>query len=168
MKKLSLARFAMLGFLSFGLPAHAMAESFTMPDGKPVVSITIPDDWETGEIDDGVEATSPDKNVYIAAELVKADNVEAAAKEALKYLVDNGVVIDEATKKEKTFKIGDLEAYELGWQGKDEDGPTEVSVAIVVVAPKKLMFLTYWATPEGGQANAAGLAAIAQSITPVK
>ena len=168
MKKLSLARLAMLGVLSLGLPACAMAEVYTMPDNKPVVSITIPDDWETEEIEDGVEATSPDKNVYIAAELVKASNVEEATKEALKYLVDNGVVIDAATKKEKTFKIGELEAYELGWQGKDEDGPTEVSVAIVVVAPKKLMFLTYWATPEGGKTNAAALGAIALSIMPVK
>lgn len=160
-------RLLLIGLMALALPASALAETFTMPDAKPAASITIPDTWETEEIEDGVEATSPDKLVYIAAEFVKASNVEDATKEAIAYLIENGVEIDAATKKEKTFKIGDLEAFEVEWKGKDSDGPTEVSVAIVVIAPKKLMFLTYWATPEGGKANAADLGAIALSVKPI-
>lgn len=160
-------RLLLIGLMALALPASALAETFTMPDSKPAASITIPDTWETEEIDDGVEATSPDKLVYIAAEFVKASNVEDATKEAITYLIENGVEIDAATKKEKTFKIGELEAFEVEWKGKDSDGPTEVSVAIVVISPKKLMFLTYWATPEGGKANEADLGAIALSVKPV-
>ena len=162
-----LRNFALASILALA-SAGAQAETYTLPDNKAVVSITIPDGWDRTELDNGVEATSPDKGVYIAAEMVATSNVETAIKEAIKYLTDNGVVLDQATMKKKDAKFGAFDAIDVQWEGKDEDGPTQVSVSVVIIAPEQTMFLTYWASPDAGKANAAALNSIAASILPVK
>ena len=56
----------------------------------------------------------------------------------------------------------------MQWSGTDEDGPTEVSVAVVGVSEKQMMFVTYWGSKAAAKANLADLTAIAQSIAPAK
>ena len=159
---------ALAGLLAFSFPAGTLAEVYTMPDDKPLVSITIPDTWEASELDNGVEATSPDEGIYIAAEIVETADLKKATEAAIKYLIDNGVKIDAATKQERNYKLGGFDTYEVQWSGTDEDGPTEVSVAVVGVSEKQMMFVTYWGSKAAAKANLADLTAIAQSIAPAK
>jgi hypothetical protein len=157
---------AALAVLLIG-PAPAFAKSYTLPDDNAIAVVTIPDAWDTEEIDDGVESTSPDENVYVAVEVVDAENIEAGVKAALKYLIDNKVEIDPATEKRQQGKINDMDAITLGYSGKDEDGPTNVSVSVIVVSDKKMLLLTYWGTPDGEKANAEDLGKILMSIKKV-
>lgn len=168
MKHLNLKAIAAMGLLALGMSGAAMAETYVLPNGKPLVSITIPETWESTEIAKGIEASSPDEGVYIAAEIVETNKVDVAIKEAVKYLIDNGVEIDQASMVKKETKFGSFDAIEVDWTGKDEDGPTQVSVSIVILSETKTMFLTYWASPEAGKANAADLNAIAASIVAPK
>lgn len=165
---LSLVRaLAVFSLLALGF-SGASAATFTLPDDEPLVSITIPDTWESSELDNGVEATSHDGGVYIAAQMVNTSDLKQVTAEAIKYLIDNGVKIDPATKKEKNYKLGGFDSYEVEWSGTDEDGPTEVSVAVVGVSEKQMMFVTFWGSKSAGEANSADLNAIAKSIAPVK
>ena len=168
LKNFSLKTLAAASILALGLASTAMAETYVLPNGKPLVSITIPESWESTEIAKGVEATSPDEGVYIAAEIVETNKVDVAIKEAVKYLIDNGVEIDQSSMAKKDTKFGTFDAIEVDWTGKDEDGPTQVSVSIVILSETKSMFLTYWASPEAGKANANDLNAIASSIMAPK
>jgi hypothetical protein len=51
--------------------------------------------------------------------------------------------LDDTTKKENKFKVGSLDATELLFQGKDDDGPTAVSIVFIPIKDK-MIIATYW------------------------
>ena len=70
--------------LSCAFAVSVFAKTYSLPDDKPFVSITVPDAWDTDEIDDGIESTSKDGEVYFYVEVTDADNVKAAMDEGVK------------------------------------------------------------------------------------
>ncbi len=163
MKKLLLA-----AIIAIAVPALAFAKTSKIPDDDTVAIVTIPDAWSINEIDNGVEATSPDSEVYVAVEAAPTKNVQQTAIDAVKWLAKQGVTIDPSTMKQKEIKINGMDAVDLSWDGKDKDGPTKVSVTLIVASASKVLVLTYWASPDGEKTNEADLIAIASSIKPVK
>ncbi|MDQ6765830.1 MAG: histidine kinase [Verrucomicrobiota bacterium] len=147
---------------AFAIPGFAGTHK--LPEDKPLATITIPDAWETDDIDAGIEATSDDGEVYLAVETTDAANVKAAMDESIKFFKDKGVTVDDSTLKTQEGKIGDMDVVDLSWDGKDEDGPTKVSVTLVAVTKEKGLLLTYWGSPEGEKKHATELRDIAQSI----
>jgi hypothetical protein len=129
------------------LAGSASAKDFKLPNEDfGIATISIPDSWKPSEIDNGVEATSPDDAVYIAADAVGSDKgVDAEIDDTFKMLKEHKVKLDQSSKKENKFKINGLDADELLFQGTDEDGPTAVSIVFVTVKDK-LVVLTYWVT----------------------
>jgi hypothetical protein len=123
------------------------AKTVRLPDAdEPIASITFPDDWKVTDISGGAAADSPDEHVYISAVVVKDEtDVDAEIDDVFKMLKEHKVELDESSKKENKFKIGALEAEELLYQGKDEDGPCGVSITFVVIK-NNLVILTYWVT----------------------
>lgn len=150
--------------LAVALLVPSFAGTHKLPEEKPLATITMPDAWKTEGIEDGIEATSDDGEVYLAIETTDADNVEEAMDESIKFLKDKGVVVDQGTFKTEEGKLGEMDVVDLLWDGKDDDGPTKVSVTLVAVTKNKGLLLTYWASPDGEKKNAAALKAIAQSI----
>ena len=151
-----------------GLPALVQAKAFKLGDDEAVSWITIPDTWEPSKIDDGVEGTSPDKETYVAAEIVNGKEIDEAAEEEDKFFKKQKIVIKEDTKKEKKTTVNGLPAYDVSWDATDPDGPTHVSVTFVKVSDDKLLLLTYWGTAAGEKTNGKDLVEIAQSIKPIK
>jgi hypothetical protein len=123
------------------------AKTVRLPDADdPIASITFPDDWKVTDISGGVAADSPDEHVYISAVVVKDEtDVEAEIDDVFKMLKEHNVEFDESTKKENKFKINSLEAEEILYQGKDEDGPCGISITFVPIK-NNLVILTYWVT----------------------
>jgi PAB1-binding protein PBP1 len=151
-----------------GLPVLANAKAFKIGDGDPVSWVSVPDTWEPAEIDNGVEGTSPDKETYVAAEIVDAKEIDEAVKEEDKFFTKQKIKIKPDTKKEKETTVNGLKAFDYSWDATDEDGPTHVSVTFVVVAEDKLLLLTYWGSAAGEKSNGKDLVEIAQSIKPIK
>ena len=85
------------------------AETYSLPDDKPFVSIAVPDAWDTDEIDDGIESTSKDGEVYFYVEVTDADNVKAAMDEGVKYLQSKGVTLDADSAKDQEGKLNGME-----------------------------------------------------------
>ncbi|SDR41039.1 hypothetical protein SAMN05444161_3634 [Rhizobiales bacterium GAS191] len=150
------------------MPALALAKTIKIPDDNTVAIITIPDAWTINEIDEGVEATSPDSGVYLAVEATATRDVKQSTVDAIKWLATQGVAIDASTMKQKDININGMDTVALSWEGKDKDGPTKVSVTLVAASAEKLLLLTYWASPDGEKANEHDLRAIASSIKSVK
>ena len=150
------------------MPALAQAKAFKIGDDDPVSWVSIPDTWEPAEIDNGVEGTSPDKETYVAAEIVDAKEIDDAVKEEDKFFAKQKIKIKGDTKKEKETTVNGLKAFDYSWDATDEDGPTHVSVTFVVVGEGKLLLLTYWGSAAGEKANGKDLVAIAESIKPIK
>jgi len=127
----------------------AFAKTLKLPNDEfPVASINIPDAWEPEEINNGVAGESPDKAVYLAAVAVGNEKgMNAELDDTFAFLKEHNVELDKSTKTEDKFKVGDIEAEELTFQGKDEDGPAAVSIAFVPIKDK-VVVLTYWVSTE--------------------
>jgi hypothetical protein len=146
----------------------ASAKDFKLGDDGAVTWITMPDTWEPEAFDNGVEGTSPDKETYVAAEIVKATEMKEAGEEAGKFFVKSKIKVDPASKKEKETTMSGLPASDISWSATDEDGPTHVSLTIVKITDEKMLLLTYWGSETGEKSNGKELGAIAESIKPIK
>lgn len=138
---LTLLTLAMIGVIS------ADAKTFKLPDDDfAIASIDMPDSWKPKEIDNGVAGQSADDAVYLSVVAVGSEKgMNAEIDDTFEMLKSHNVTLDESTKKEEKFKIGSLDATELLYQGKDEDGPAAISIVFVPIKDK-LIIMTYWVT----------------------
>jgi hypothetical protein len=162
MKKLSLALLLALALLT---PSYG--KTFKIPEEKSFVSITIPDDWKSKEIDTGVESQSADDEVYFAVETTDAKGMDKSIEEAVKYLQEQGVTIDEKSMKQSEGKINGMDGVDVTWSGKDKEGDAIISLTILAAKKDKVVLITYWASPDGTKKHSKELEAILNSIKPL-
>jgi len=162
MKKISLALLFALALLtpSFG-------KTFKVPDEESFASITIPDDWKSKEIDKGVESQSADSEVYFAVEATDAKGMDKSIEEAVDFLKEQGVTVDEKTMKQSEGKINGMEGVDITWNGKDKEGDAIISLTILAAKKHKALLITYWASPEGTKKHSKELGAILNSVKPL-
>jgi len=138
-----------VALLGLTLATPAFAKTMKLPNDEfAVASIDFPSSWEPEEINNGVAGESPDKAVFLAAVAVGSEKgMNAELDDTFQFLKEHNVELDQKSKSEDKFKIGNLEAEELTFQGKDEDGPAAVSIAFVPVKDKVIV-LTYWVSTD--------------------
>jgi hypothetical protein len=148
--------------------AVADAKTFQIPNEEaPVAYVTFPDTWNPEEITDGVAGNSPDEAVFLAAVAVSSEKgMEAELDDTFEMLKEHKVELDPSTKKENKFEINGLEANELLFQGRDDDGPTAVSITFVTIKDK-LVVLTYWVSVADEAKHQADVMKIVRSLKPV-
>lgn len=131
-----------------------------------IASITIPDSWEPDEVTNGVSGTSPDGAVYLSVVGVGSDKgMDAEIDDTFAMLKEHNVTLDQASKKENKFKINDLDAEEMLFQGKDEDGPASVSITFVPVK-NKVLVVTYWVSTDKEEKHSEEVGKILRSLKP--
>jgi len=162
MKKLSLAVLFALALLT-----PSFAKTFKVPDEGSFASITIPDDWKSKEIDKGVESQSADDEVYFAVEATDAKGMDKSIEEAVAFLKEQGVTVDEKSMKQSEGKINGMDGVDVTWHGKDKEGDAIISLTILAPKKDKVLLITYWASPEGTKKHDKELGAILQSIKPL-
>ena len=145
----------------------AQAETLKVPsDEFSIASIDIPDSWEPDEITNGVAGTSADGAVYLAVVAVGNEKgMDAEIDDTLEMLKEHKVQLDQASKKENKFKINGLDAEEMLFEGKDEDGPAAVSITFVAIKDK-IIVLTYWVSTKHEKKHQAEVAKIVNSLKP--
>lgn len=162
MKTISLSLLALAAFM---FASSTKAKTIKLPNDEfAFAQITIPDSWEPSEVNNGVEANSPDKAVYISAVGVGSEKgMDSEIEDTFTMLKEHSVELDQSSKKEQKFQINGVEANELIFKGKDEDGPATVSITFVPIK-KKVVVVTYWVTTSEEEKHAAEVGKIAQSI----
>jgi hypothetical protein len=156
----------LLGVLScWSLPAFA--DTFRLPENKPVVSFVLPDSWKPTETDAGMEAQSVDGEIYLAVEFVDTDSLNDVIDSNLSYLVTQGVAVEKKPKSEGDSTINDMAITHTSYNGTDKDGPCEVSLSFLTVAPGKGLMITYWGSPDAADRHKASLEKILNSITKI-
>jgi hypothetical protein len=155
--------------LSLMTAAPAFAKTLKLPNDEfAIASIDFPSSWEPEEINNGVAGESPDKAVYLAAVAVGTEKgMDAELDDTFEFLKEHNVQLDKSSKSEDKFKIGNLEAEELTYQGKDEDGPAAVSIAFVTIKDK-VVVLTYWVSTDKEKAHQDEVGKILRSLKPAK
>jgi hypothetical protein len=155
--------------LSLLFAAPSFAKTMKLPnDDFAIASIDFPSNWEPEEINNGVAGESPDKAVFLAAVAVGSDKgMSAELDDTFDFLKEHNVELDKSSKTEDKFKIGNLEADELTFQGKDEDGPAAVSIAFVPIKDK-VVVLTYWVSTDKEKEHQDEVGKILRSLKPGK
>jgi hypothetical protein len=145
----------------------ANAKTLKVPsDEFPIASIEIPDDWDPEEITNGVAGTSDDDAVYLAVVAVGNEKgMDAEIEDTFAMLKEHDVELDQSTKKENKFKINGLDAEELLFQGKDEDGAAAVSITFVPIKDKVIV-LTYWVSTADEKKHQEEVGKIIKSLKP--
>jgi hypothetical protein len=145
--------------------APSFTKTLKLPNEEfPVASISFPDDWEPEEVNNGVAGQSPDSAVYLAAVAVGNEKgMDAELDDTFAMLKEHKVNLDQSTKKENKFKLHGVEVNELLFKGKDEDGPTAVSIAFVPVKDK-VVVLTYWVSTDKEEKHQEEVGKIVQSL----
>jgi hypothetical protein len=144
----------------------ADAKTIKIPQGKPVISVNVPDSWEPEATDKGIAIESPDKIVTVFFEVTSPKGVEDLINENVDWLMKNQKVeIDRESKSEKDFKNGDINWSRISWDGNNEEfGPATVGF-MMTKAGNKVLTVTYWITKKGQEKQMPELDEILSSIT---
>jgi hypothetical protein len=153
--------------IAFLATIPADAKTFKLPNEDfAIASIDMPDSWKPKEYDNGISGQSSDDAVYLSVVAVGSEKGMAAEiEDTFEMLKKHNVTLDEATKKENKFKIGSLDATELLYQGKDEDGPAAISICFVPIKDKLIIF-TYWVTTAKEKEHLQEVGKIVNSLKP--
>jgi hypothetical protein len=150
---------------SFSL--SAFADTFKLPENKPVVSFVLPDSWNPTETDAGLQAVSVDGEIYLALEYFDADSVNDVVDENVSFLEKQGVTVDKTPKSEGDSTLNDMAITHKSYQGKDKDGPCEISMSFLSIAPGKGLMITYWGSTDAADKHKESLEKILHSIAKI-
>ncbi|KQO79018.1 hypothetical protein [Rhizobium sp. Leaf262] len=150
-------------------PFFAQAETLKFPSEAPIASVKIPDDWSPKETESGIDATSPDSAIYFSIDVANDKTMDKVIDDAIKFLTDNGVEIDANSKSDSgDVDINGMKFGSIEFDGKDEDGPVDVSLGFASPRDGKMLVVTYWGTKATQYAHHSELVGILQSLKPVK
>ncbi len=159
--------FAIFTIVALGM-ISAQSKTLKVPsDEFAIASIDIPDSWDPDDITNGVAGTSDDGAVYLAVVAVGSEKgMNAEIDDTFEMLKEHNVELDQASKKENKFKINGLDAEEMLFQGKDEDGAAAVSITFVTIKDK-LVVLTYWVSTADEKKHQEEVGKILKSLKPI-
>ena len=146
------------------LVTSASAAKFKFPSDAPIAAVTIPDDWDSGETESGVEATSPDEAVYLSIDVADAKSIDGVMDDAVEWLGEQGITVEASTVKKNEDKLNGKDIFYVEWDGKDKDGPASIGLAALVLNADTILVLTYWGTKGEEEKSTAAIGKILNSI----
>jgi hypothetical protein len=131
------------------LPGVGFAKSAKLTPDDTVAVLDFPDSWKLSTIKRGLQAKSPDEEVYVWAELVPSDQVDTVQKEHDAYFEKQKVTMSQA---DPDGKEVDGRQWAFITPKATYKGETTVIRYIIInpkVASGKIIVFTYWASPQG-------------------
>lgn len=167
-KKFGFAAAVFLSAAFFGT-STSLAKVYSIPGTDAIATVNVPSEWEPSEIDNGIEMNSPDGEVYVSIEAVKADKISSAIADSVKVLGDQGLVLDQASQKTHDVEANGMKIHVFEYDGKDDDGPTEFAISLIETrVPEQYVMFTARASKEAQKTNDAAMGTIMQSIQLTK
>jgi hypothetical protein len=153
-------------FLCVALVTPALSATHKVPADDPIATIQIPDKWQSKELGEGVEATSPDGGVSFLIMPVEGRKVAESMGEAMRYLRGkSGITVKSDSVRREQGKLNGMETKKVSWQGKDmKGGDVEIRFTIVSIVQNKPLLVAYWGSPEAERKRETELNKILRSI----
>lgn len=120
-------------------------KEFELPNADfAIASVKIPANWKPEVVDNGVEAQTEDGSFYLSIVAAGTEKgVDADIKATKDMLKEHKVQIDESTQKSGNGNVNGFPTESVTVKGTDEDGPCTVTILLVTIKDKMLVF-TYW------------------------
>ena len=139
-----------------------------VPEEEPIITIEIPDKWQTKEVGESLQATAPDAPVYILVVPPEGNKIAETMGEVMRYIRNTGgIVVKADSVKNEPGKLNDMAVRRVSWQAKDKDGEVKIQFTIVSVAERKSMLVAVWGPLVAEEKNETQLKKILQSIKGV-
>jgi hypothetical protein len=162
---MSLARPLAAAFaaLLFVMPAYA--KNFAVPDKNPAITITVPDDWKTQEIEFGYSARPADEAIFFSVEFASARNIDKMMATNDAWMKDNKIKKVEPIKVE--LPLNGIPATVFQFRTTDGNGPTKVDFILLPAGNNRMIMITVWGNDEERETHAKALDAIFGSIKAI-
>lgn len=169
MKTLSLRLVLCNAFIfTAALACSSLAAEFKIPEKGPVISVTYPETWKPEMIDRGVQGQTADTAVYLAVEVTKSEKgMNEIIDGSFDLFKEHKVEVDKSTRKVNKMQIAGQTAEEMLFTGKDEDGPTAISITTFTVG-EYVVIISYWASTESEAKYHEAITKIIGSIKALK
>jgi hypothetical protein len=141
------------------------AKNFAVPDKDPTVTLTLPDNWKTEEIEFGYSAVSPGKDVFFSVEFASVGRVDALMKTNEKWMKENGIKMVTPQKVETT--INGIPATVLQFETTDENGQTTLEFIMMPGGKNRMIMLTLWGSDEERKKHGAAIDSIMSSVKAI-
>jgi hypothetical protein len=149
------------------LATPAFSATHKVPEDEPLVTIEIPDEWQTKEVGESLQATAPKDPVYVLVVPPEGIKFAETMGEAMRYIRGTGgIVVKADSEKRERGKINGMEARYFSWQAKDKNGDIKIRFTILFIAERKGMLIATWGPPEVQKKYEADLKKILESIKP--
>jgi hypothetical protein len=147
------------------LATPAFSATHNVPEDKPIVTIEIPDEWQTKEVGESVQATAPGDPFRVLIVPPEGSKIAETMGEAMRYIRGtSGIVVKSDSIKTELGKLNGMDTRQLSWQGKDKNGDVKIQFTIVSLAERKSVLVACWGPPKAEQKYEADLKKILQSI----
>jgi len=158
-------KFVVSVLLCAGSIAPAISATHKVPGNEPIASIAIPDKWQTKEVGEGLQATSPDDAVFVLVRPAEPGKIAESMGEAMRYLRNQGgLTVNADTRKNEAGKLNGMDVQNVSWQGTNIKGDVTIRFAIVSIAPNTPLLVAYWCSSEAERKHRNELKRMLQSI----
>ena len=147
------------------LATPVFATVHKVPEEEPLITVEIPDDWQTKEVGESIQATAPADPVHVLIVPPEGSKIAETMGEAMRYIRNTGgIVVKADSLKKEPGKLNGLDTRQLSWEGKDKNGDVKIKFTIVSLAERKSLLVACWGSSKAEQKYEADLKKIFQSI----
>jgi hypothetical protein len=145
--------------------APAFAKNFAVPDKNPAITITVPNDWKTQEIEYGYSARPDDEAIFFSVEFADARNIDKMMATNDAWMKQNKIKKVEPIKAE--VPLNGIPATVFQYRTTDGNGPTTVDFILLPAGNNRMIMLTVWGNDEERETHGKALDAIFGSIKSI-
>jgi opacity protein-like surface antigen len=146
------------------LALPAAARDVALPAKHPTVTVSIPDNWKTDEIEYGWNAMSPGKDVFFSIEAASSKKLDALLKNNQEWMNENKIKMVKPEKSEEDFN--GMSGTVLRFDTTDEDGPTRVDFIMLAGGADNVVMLTLWGSAKERADHRSEVEALMKSVRP--
>jgi hypothetical protein len=145
--------------------APLAAKNFAVPTKNPTVTLAIPDNWKTEEIEFGYSAVSPGKDVFFSVEFASVNKVETLMKNNEKWMKDNKIKMVKPTQVEAP--LNGIASTIIRFETTDENGPTTLEFIMMPGGDNRVIVFTLWGSDDERKKHGAAIDAMMSSIKAI-
>lgn len=143
----------------------ALAKNFAVPDKNPAITLTVPNNWKTQEIEYGYSARPPDEAIFFSVEFASARNIDKMMATNEAWMKENE--IKQVKPIQAEIPINGIPSTVFQFRTTDANGPTKVDFILMPAGNERVIMITVWGNDEERETHAKALDDIFGSIKPI-